>query len=397
MEKLKILVINNVYPPQVIGGYERAIADYARRLHERGHSILVLTTNTPDLPTAYIDTDPEPFPIRRCLSLCGAWTNQGPKPFTFNEVAAIILKNRENIAPELLSFQPDVCLAGNMDFLSIQILEQVLASGVPIAHYVMNPYPGYQPEFAPRTSWYRYISVSDFIRNALQEYGCPVKTALTIYPGADVDIFYQAELPPRDQLRIAYASLVMYHKGVDILLEALYLLYTSGIEFTATIAGSSLTPEFVQKLHEFVESEGLQDVITFTGLLSQQELKQLYRTHNVWILASRFHEPFSIGLIEAMVAGLTIIASNMGGSPEAIEDGESGLIFASENPLDLADQLSYLALHPERWEVIARQGQQRALSKFTRTRTIEQLESVLFELALQKTSNENQLEKDRVT
>ena len=53
MEKLKILVVNNLYPPQVVGGYERAIADYARLLQERGHQVLVITSNTEHLPTGY--------------------------------------------------------------------------------------------------------------------------------------------------------------------------------------------------------------------------------------------------------------------------------------------------------------------------------------------------------
>lgn len=44
MEKVRILLLSNLYPPQSIGGYERAIADYARLLHKRGHEVLVLTS-----------------------------------------------------------------------------------------------------------------------------------------------------------------------------------------------------------------------------------------------------------------------------------------------------------------------------------------------------------------
>ncbi len=382
MEKLKILVINNLYPPQVIGGYERAIADYARRLSDRGHQVLVLTTDTPELPTAYKDIDVNPIVVNRCLSLRGAWTKEGTRSLSWEEIQVVIQKNRENLAQELPSFQPDICLAGNMDFLGVEIVTQVLEFGVPVAHYVMNPEPGYVAEVAPKHSLYQYITVSNKIRDILEKDGYPVENAVTIYPGADADIFYHPELPPQDKLRIVYASLVMLYKGIDILIEALYLLHANGIEFSATIAGGSLTPDLIDILKMFIEREGFQDAVTFTGVLSQAELKQLYRTHNVWILPSRFQEPFSIGLIEAMLSGLTIIASNMGGSPEAIEHGESGLIFASEDPLDLVDNLCYLPLHPEQWEAIARQGQQRALSKFTRTITMDQLESVLYQLIL---------------
>jgi glycosyltransferase involved in cell wall biosynthesis len=71
------------------------------------------------------------------------------------------------------------------------------------------------------------------------------------------------------------------------------------------------------------------------------------------------------------------------GSPEAVEHSETGLIFESENPLDLADNLSSLRMNPDEWEAITRRGQQRALSELSRTRTMEQLESVLYEMVAQ--------------
>lgn len=386
MEKLKILVVNNLYPPQVVGGYERAIADYAKLLQERGHQILVIASNTEHLPTGYKKADSDPQTVRRCLSLWGTWTDIGTQPFYPAHVAAIAVQNYKILEEVLRSFQPDVCLMGNADFLGSPILEQILDAGIPIAHYVMNSQPGYSCDLAPHSSLYRYITVSNWIREKLREQGYPTATAQTIYPGADVADFYQVELPPRDRLRIVYAGLVMHYKGPDVLIEALYLLHEAGVDFTATIAGGSLTPEFARVLQEFVESEGLQEKICFTGLLSRQELVQLYRTHNVWVLPSRFEEPFSIGLIEAMVAGLTIVTSNTGGSPEAVEHRETGLIFESENPLDLADNLSSLPMNPAEWESITGRGQQRALSELSRTRTMDQLESVLYEIAVQDNS-----------
>jgi len=382
LEKLKILVVNNLYPPQVVGGYERAIADYAKLLQERGHQVLVITSNTEHLPTGYKKADSDPQSVRRCLSLWGTWTERGAQPFYPAHVAAIAVQNYKTLEEVLRSFQPDVCLTGNADFLGSPILEQILAAGIPIAHYVMNSQPGYSHDLAPQSSLYRYITVSNWIRENLQKQGYPTETAQTIYPGAEVEGFYQPELPPRDRLRIVYAGLVMHYKGPDVLIEALYLLHNADIDFTATIAGGSLNPSFVQELQEFVESEGLQDKIHFAGLLSRQELQQLYKTHNIWVLPSRFEEPFSIGLIEAMVAGLTIVASNTGGSPEAVKHGETGLIFESENPMDLADQLSYLWMNPAEWENMVRKGQERALSELSRTRTIDRLESVLYELAV---------------
>lgn len=380
---LRILVISNLYPPQVIGGYERAIADYARLLSLRGHTVLVLTANVEGLPTtSSAIPELEAVTIKRSLALHGTWTSMGVQIFAQEQVEAIIQKNHIAIAEEIFAFEPDVCLAGNVTLLGRKPIMQLLEAGIPVAHYVMNNLPGYLAENAPKTSQYRYIAVSNWILQNLSNLGYPVENAQTIYPGADAEKFYQPSLPPRDRLRIVYASLVMPYKGVDLLVEALTFLYASGIEFTATIAGGSLDPAFVQSLQEFVVSEGLQSHIHFTGVLTQAELQEIYRTHNVWVLASRFQEPFSIGLLEAMQAGLTIVASNTGGSPEAIKHCETGFIFESENVLDLADILYSLPMHPELWESVALKGQQRAMSQFTRTHTIDQLESLLTELVL---------------
>lgn len=384
MQKLKILVINNLFPPQVIGGYERAIADYARRLHHRGHEVLVLTANVEGLTTGYSQSEPESMPVKRSLSLWGTWNDRGAQEFPTSWAAALAVQNYQALAQELQLFAADVCLAGNLDFLGSAVAEQILAAGIPIAHYVMNRQPGYPADLAPKSDLYQYITVSDWIQNRLTAQGYPTTTAQTIYPGADIDQFYQLEFPPRDKLRIAYAGVVMPYKGTDVLMEALYLLHQNEVDFTATIAGGSLTPDFVELLKEFINQEGLQDKVKFTGLLDRQGLKELYKTHNVWVLPSRFDEPFSIGLIEAMVAGLTIIASDTGGSPEALKHQESGLIFESENALDLADNISFLTLNPDKWESITRQGQQRALAEFSRNRTIEQLEMFLWNLYRKK-------------
>lgn len=383
MDKLRILIITNLYPPQVIGGYERGMADCARLLTANGHDVLVLTSNTEEYTTNDTTTKTEPS-VNRCLHLCGAWAKEGTHWFSAEQVVTRTFYNRQTVALEVQTFKPDVCLVGNIDFLGLELLEKILADGIPVAHYVMNANPGYVSDLAPNSKMHQYITCSDWIRENLKQQGYPVETAQTIYPGAAVDDFYQAELPQRDRLRIAYASLVMPYKGADILIEALSLLHAGGIEFSATIAGSTLQPQFVQVLQEYVESEGMQDKVKFPGVLSRQELKELYCTHNVLVFPSRFEEPFGISQIEAMAAGLTLVTSGTGGAGEVVKDGEDGLIFESENPLHLADILSSLPVHSEEWERITYAGQQRAISELSQACGVEKLEAVLMKLAAMK-------------
>ena len=389
---LKILVLTNLYPPQVLGGYERSIADFARLLQHRGHTVLVLTSDTPQFSASHTSLYPDP-PVDRCLLLMGEWSDQGTRWFDQQRVADVMQQNQATLKHHLNYFQPDVCLAGNLDFLQTEAenLALLLSHQVPVAHYVMNARSGYDPEHTPRSSLYQFITCSDWVTASLVASGYPAATAQTIYPGADIDAFYQVELPPRDRLRIAYASLVAHYKGADVLVEALSLLHAAGIEFTATIAGGTFQPEFAEALKQFVESEGLQESIHFPGALSRQELIQLYKNHNVLVFPSRFEEPFGISQIEAMAAGLTLVTSGTGGAREIVEEhGKDGLIFESENPFDLADILSSLPTDLARWEAIARTGQQRAMSKFSQTKAVEKLEAIFLELvALKDTQSES--------
>ncbi|PSB20360.1 methyltransferase domain-containing protein [Phormidesmis priestleyi ULC007] len=380
---LKILVITNLYPPQVLGGYERSIADFARLLQHRGHTVLVLTSDTPQFSVSHPSLYPDP-PIERCLLLMGEWSSQGFRWFDHQRVVDVRQQNQAILKHHLEHFQPDVCLAGNLDFVQTQAesLALLLSHQVPVAHYVMNARSGYDPEHTPRSSLYHFITCSNLVTASLEASGYPAAaTAQTLHPGADVDAFYQVELPPRDRLRIAYTNLVTEDQGADVLVEALSLLHAAGIEFTATIAGGTFQPEFVDALKQFIESEGLQEAVHFPGALSRQELIQLYKTHNVLVFPSRFEEPFGISQIEAMAAGLTLVTSGTGGAREIVEEhGKDGLIFESENPFDLADILSSLPTDLARWDAIARTGQQRAMSKFNQTKAVKKLEAIFLEL-----------------
>ncbi|MBW4470906.1 MAG: glycosyltransferase family 4 protein [Stenomitos rutilans HA7619-LM2] len=376
VKPLKILVLTNLYPPQVIGGYERAIADFASLLKQRGHHVVVLTSDAPEIATNCPEPAFNPI-VYRHLMLGGTWGEQGAEWLPTDRLASIQARNLKAVQQIVQQFQPDLCLAGNITFFGIAVLRSFLTNDIPVAHYVMNAHPGYVVEESPSDRLHRYITCSDWVRQHMHQLGYPVGTAQVVYPGAAVEQFYQATLPPRDCLRIAYASLVMPYKGADTLVEALCLLHASGVKFTATIAGGTFLPEFVQALQQLIETEGMQAFVHLPGVLSRQALSQLYKDCNILAFPSRFEEPFGISQIEAMAAGLTLVTSGTGGASEIVEHGQDGLIFEAENPFDLAECLSSLSAQPELWQRLSQAGQKKAMSQFSQTQAVEQLESVL--------------------
>ncbi len=367
----RILVINNLYPPQELGGYGRLMCDFANILERRGHDIYVLTSDTPYL--GCVDKD-EPN-INRGLVLCGAWHNGVSKLINDNnKILQIVKGNSEKICNVIREFRPELCLLGNIDFLSHMVFEPLLKNGIPVIHHLGNETTGYNVNDTPRSNLYRLATASGWLRDEIIRQGYPLKEISIIYPSAFVEEFRMRILPALDKLRIAYAGIVLPYKGPHILLEALKRLYDLGVDFSCSLAGTSTDKKFVDQLKNLVVAYGLENKIDFVGFLPRKKLKGFFARHNVLAFPSVFQEPFGISQVEAMAAGLTVVSSGTGGAREIVEHSVSGLIFESENSESLSRELLWLVENPEKWRKIARQGQNRALNEFDIEKSVDRLE-----------------------
>ncbi len=367
----RILVLNNLYPPQELGGYGRLMCDFANILEKRGHKVYVLTSDTPHL--GCIDKD-EPN-IDRGLVLCGGWENGVSKLINDNnKILRIIKGNSEKVRNVIRAFCPELCLVGNIDFLSCMVFQPLLEKGIPVIHHVGNESPGYTVSDTPRSSLYRLATASRWVRDEILGKGYPLTKISVIYPGALVKEFKMHILPAQDKLRIAYASIMLPYKGPQILLEALNRLHDRGVPFHCSLAGSVTNERFVDELRNFIAVAGMEDKVELLGFLPRKRLKGFFARHNVLAFPSVFQEPFGISQVEAMAAGLTVVSSGTGGTREIVEHGVSGLVFESENGESLASELSGLTENPEKWRELARTGQRLALEEFDIEKSVDLLE-----------------------
>jgi glycosyltransferase involved in cell wall biosynthesis len=121
-------------------------------------------------------------------------------------------------------------------------------------------------------------------------------------------------------------------KGFDVLVDALALLP----DVAAVVAGDGRDRGALERR---AQDRGVADRFAVTGW--QEEVGPFLRSLDVFVLPSRF-EGLSLALLEAMAVGAAIVATDVGGTSEAVAHGETGLLVPTENPTALADAVRQL-------------------------------------------------------
>jgi glycosyltransferase involved in cell wall biosynthesis len=162
-------------------------------------------------------------------------------------------------------------------------------------------------------------------------------TESALLPGSAEGEVPVGPLPANDVPVIASMSRHDPRKGIDILIRALTILASRGVAFKARIgSGGALLP-----WHRRLAGKlGLGSRIEFTGWL--EDPGELYRACDIFVLPSLEEGSGAISLLEAMMHGKCIIASNIDGIPEDVRHGEEAWLVPPADPVALADALQAL-------------------------------------------------------
>jgi glycosyltransferase involved in cell wall biosynthesis len=162
--------------------------------------------------------------------------------------------------------------------------------------------------------------------------------------------------PINGKFKILFVGRHIERKGICYLIEA--AKYLPRDKFEIRIVGVGDLTEKLKELAEQVDALAPAGVrhdspaeIVFTGKLSPEELAKEYRTANVFTLPAIVDskgdtEGLGVVLIEAMELGLPIVASNVGGIPDVVVDGESGILVPEKDPQALANAFKRLESEP---------------------------------------------------
>ncbi|MBP1326913.1 glycosyltransferase involved in cell wall biosynthesis [Leucobacter exalbidus] len=161
---------------------------------------------------------------------------------------------------------------------------------------------------------------------------------------------YEAVVGPRDEHKIVFVGRVTLEKEIDVILRAIPRL-DHALNASFTIVGDGDQRKNLEKL---AGELGIKDRVTFTGRVTDAELRAHLTGASVFVIAS-IAELQSIATMEAMASGLPIVAANAMALPHLVHEGENGFLFQPGNDRELADRLGQvLTFSPAEYEQMQR-------------------------------------------
>ena len=210
-------------------------------------------------------------------------------------------------------------------------------------------------------------AVSDYVRERERSrLGLPSDKAKTIYHGVNLSRF-KAAAPTKGPITGAKIICVAYlipEKGVDYLLRA----FAGMRDQTAQLMIVGDGPQ-ADALRELAAQLGLSNRAAFLGL--RDDVQDLIEQADIFVHPAVWAEAFGFTNVEAMASGRALVASRVGGIPELIEDGISGLLVEPGNVSALTEVLDRLSRDSDYRLQLGRNARRRAVEKFNVTASVQ--------------------------
>ncbi len=165
---------------------------------------------------------------------------------------------------------------------------------------------------------------------------------------------------------VLYLGNLVREKGVFVLLDAAKTVATKRGDIRFVFGGAWFLAEDERAAKEFVAQNGLENVVEFAGPVSGAAKWQLIFSSDILAFPTfYYYETMGLVLLEAMQAGLPVVATRRASIPEIIKDGINGLLVEEQDPSDLADKILQLAENKALRDQMGRANRQRFAEFYT--------------------------------
>ena len=434
---MRIAVFSDLYPPLFIGGYELGAAAVVGELCRRGHEVMVLTSHEyyhERAPGRYTllqhsrEDRAKLVDVGLCLfGYLPRFLRLRPLHFLRGVLATRSARRRYQAA--LSAFGPEAFFLFNPMGVAAPVIDDCVSharrAGVPAAAYISDHWLDEWPACSPIWQLLRRLGkLGGPLGSLLEAIACrtigglgllpqlrPAPTHLiycseyirrrasrrwdTVFARAPVGGAVEAVVPwglgetvaspltpqaldGQEPLSLVFAGQLVEHKGLTVLLDALARCRRP---HRLDVIGDTRT-EYAAHCQRRVAELGLSARVRFLGKKHREQVPEMLRGAQVLVLPSQWDEPFSIVVLEGMRAGLVVVATDTGGTAEAIDDGLTGALFPRGDDAALATVLDRLDSDRALCRRIADGARERVRKRYTLKRMVDRLLEVVAPAAM---------------
>ena len=398
---MKILMLTWEYPPRIVGGIARVVHDLSKRLIKDGHEVTVVTYREGDAPFFENDKGVKVYRVDNYM-------------INSNNFIDWVLQLNFNLvgkASQIITEEGKFDVIHAHDWLVASAAKTLKNSyNIPIISTIHATEAGRNSgihdevqRYINDTEWmltYESTEVivnSNYMKNELQRlFGLPFEKIsvvpnainLTNYSGIEKDYEFRRQYAMDNEKIVLFSGRLVYEKGVQHLISAMPKIIEHYHDSKLIIVGKG---GMIDELKGQVDYLGLGNKVYFTGYLNNKKLCKMYKCADVAVFPSTY-EPFGIVALEAMLAGLPVVVSDVGGLNEIVDHGVDGMKSYAGNPNSIADSILTLLYDHQLAEKIVKNAKQKVKSKYNWTKVAQDTHFV-YQKAICETMAERQLKQ----
>ena len=371
---MKILMLTWEYPPRIVGGLARVVHDLSKRLIKDGHEVTVVTyRDSADVPEYENDKGVNVYRV----------DNYMIHPNNFIDWIMQLNFNMLSKATEIINKEGGFDVIHAHDWLVTYAAKSLKnAYDIPIVATIHATEAGRNSGIHDETQRYindtewlltyeatEVIVNSNYMKNEIQRlFGLPFDKInvipnginLSNFTGIERDYDFRRQYAMDNEKIILYVGRLVYEKGVQHLIAAMPKILSNYHDAKLIIAGRG---GMMDELRAEASNLGLNDKIYFTGYLNSKQVQKMYKCADVAVFPSTY-EPFGIVALEAMLAGVPTVVSDVGGLDEIVTHGVDGMKSYAGNANSIADSVTALLYDHQLATNVSKKAKQKVKEQF---------------------------------
>ena len=371
---MKILMLTWEYPPRIVGGIARVVHDLSKRLIKDGHEVTVVTyRDSADVPEYENDKGVNVYRV----------DNYMIHPNNFIDWIMQLNFNMLSKATEIINKEGGFDVIHAHDWLVTYAAKSLKnAYDIPIVATIHATEAGRNSGIHDETQRYindtewlltyeatEVIVNSNYMKNEIQRlFGLtfdkinviPNGINLSNFTGIERDYDFRRQYAMDNEKIILYVGRLVYEKGVQHLIAAMPKILSNYNDAKLIIAGRG---GMMDELRAEASNLGLNDKIYFTGYLNSKQVQKMYKCADVAVFPSTY-EPFGIVALEAMLAGVPTVVSDVGGLDEIVTHGVDGMKSYAGNANSIADSVTALLYDHQLATNVSKKAKQKVKDQF---------------------------------